>query len=71
MPTKLQRVNALRRKCRLDPLEKLPKVIGQRCEHCVSKVSHDELDTEYCNTCGSRINVRLSDEDWNQMRGGT
>lgn len=67
---KLKRVNALRVECKLDPLEKLPAALGNFCEHCVSDLSDDELDIEYCNTCNRRVDVRMPDEEWERQVKG-
>lgn len=70
MTSKLQNVNALRAKCKLPPLKHLPREIRSRCEHCLADVSDNELDHERCDTCGRRINVRMTEEEWTRIIRG-
>jgi Zn finger protein HypA/HybF involved in hydrogenase expression len=65
---KLKRVNKVRDRCSLPPLTELPKQITMQCEHCLSDLTEHELDIERCDTCDSRINVRMSQEDWDELR---
>lgn len=63
----LDKVNELRTSLGLKPLRSLPR-IDNRCEHCLSKLSDDELDHERCNTCERRVNVRMSHEEWERLK---
>ena len=68
--SKLSKVNVLRAKVKLPPIEKIPvnDAYGiSRCEHCLSIVSDHELDIERCASCDKRIDVRISPSEWDEM----